>query len=168
MGSYGVYRPSGMTDKDFFQEEFPSVTVLDAARVESVCYVKMQTRKGDVFMFVSPFCQRDGEFIYKDQTEEMGPIDVKCPLRMLEGLTDPVNEYSAKWRQEVRDYHARKRPLPKVGQRIRLATPLKFTNGDLVQEFEVVRYKKTGIAYRADYKTYKISNIREREFEILA
>jgi hypothetical protein len=43
---------------------------------------------------------------YKDEDESVGPYHVNCPLSYLEGLSEPINEWSREWREKVREYHA--------------------------------------------------------------
>lgn len=178
MGAIGTYRPVGMSDAEFFGKEYPDIEILDTARVAGVAYVKMRDKTGTVFMFVSRCGYRGStsddfgrEFVYRMDDESVGPVDAKCPLRMLEGLSPPCNEYAAEWRQRVRDYHASKKSRPKPGQRIKLAEPLKFTNGKTLDTFDVVRVGKAGIAF-ADandpWQKYRISKIQERQFEVIA
>lgn len=43
---------------------------------------------------------------YKDMDESVGPYHVNCPLSYLEGLSEPINDWSREWRENVRKYHA--------------------------------------------------------------
>jgi hypothetical protein len=43
---------------------------------------------------------------YKDMDESMGPYVYDAPLRLLEDLGPPPNEWAAKWREGVRANHA--------------------------------------------------------------
>lgn len=52
---------------------------------------------------------------YKDMDESAGPFHVDCPLSLLNQCTEPRNENSAKWREDVRKFHARARIKPKPG-----------------------------------------------------
>ncbi len=55
---------------------------------------------------------------YKDIDETSGPYHVNCPLSYLDGLSEPENEFSKCWRENVRAYHTtRNRKLP-VGTRL--------------------------------------------------
>jgi hypothetical protein len=59
--------------------------------------------------------QRD-RWGYKDETESMGPIKDSCPLKYLEMVPEPPNEYGRRWREEVRAFHARCRRHVKKGE----------------------------------------------------
>lgn len=50
---------------------------------------------------------RDGEYCYKDISEECGPMDVNCPLAYLELCTEAEGRYAKAWRFKVRDFHKR-------------------------------------------------------------
>jgi hypothetical protein len=43
---------------------------------------------------------------HKDMDESVGPYHVNCPLSYLDGLSEPINEWSREWREKVREYHA--------------------------------------------------------------
>lgn len=64
---------------------------------------------------------RDGlTFGYKDMSETMGPYAWKCPLRILDALTETDDEYANGWRTKVREYHARRAAFPKLEEGMRL------------------------------------------------
>lgn len=43
---------------------------------------------------------------YKDISEEMGPVEVSCPLKYLELAPESCGDYSNDWRERVRKHHA--------------------------------------------------------------
>ena len=61
---------------------------------------------------------------YKDLSEEMGPVDVGCPLRFLELVPLASGEdphgWRAAWRERVRTEHAKLRRQWRVGDGVRL------------------------------------------------
>lgn len=64
---------------------------------------------------------KDGcTFGYKDMSEEMGPYAWRCPVRILDLLTETQNEYANGWRTKCREYHARRKALPKLAEGMRL------------------------------------------------
>jgi hypothetical protein len=177
--------------KKFLKQEFESENehgswlVLDQAQVGNVHYLKMshldkKTNKTDIFVMVVLTNWNNEDywfnFGYKEMEDCTGPFYYNCPLRLLEGLTES-NETGMAWRQKVREYHARRRAKPKVGQRIKFAKPLKFNFGGGLGwreygTFDVIKYKKSGIAYRPvgdnAYLTCRITKIEDREFEIVS
>ena len=64
----------------------------------------------------------------KDIDETMGPGGVNCPLRLINNATEPLNEYSKGWREDVREYHRKKRTQNKWKKR----TQNKWKAGDQV------------------------------------
>lgn len=45
-------------------------------------------------------------FCTKDITEDMGPVEARCPKTILGLLTEPENESAAAWRAKCHAYHA--------------------------------------------------------------
>ncbi len=78
---------------------------------------------------------------YKDMDESMGPAYTRCPVAILDLLTEPMNDQAAIWRACCRDHHARRARLTglKPGMRIRLAAPMRFSNGRDLDVFDIVR-----------------------------
>lgn len=52
--------------------------------------------------------ERGGGWGHKGVDEAAGPYHYDCPLSLLDRCTDPVNEWSAGWREKVRAHHADK------------------------------------------------------------
>jgi hypothetical protein len=48
------------------------------------------------------------EWWHKDMDESMGPYYFSCPLSLLDGASEPVNESAREWRDNVRKWHAGK------------------------------------------------------------
>jgi len=64
---------------------------------------------------------RDGyTFGYKDMDETCGPNAWRCPVRILDLLTETDNGYANGWRAKCREYHARRAALPKLAEGMRL------------------------------------------------
>lgn len=173
MGTLCVHRDPGISHKDFFAQEFgDSVEILDCHQGREAIYLKCRQTKAPqptTFVIVCSFSWHRGEyhnFCYKDMDETMGPYECDCPLRFLDGLS-PADGYAEGWRERVREWNAARKPAPKVGQRIVFDQPLKFTDGTQHAEFEVVRYRQRGKAYRApDGRLYKISGIERKQFRV--
>ncbi len=97
--------------------------------------------------------RREGRFRtwgYKDMDETMGPAYTRCPLAILGLLTEPLNDQAANWRACCREHHARRARVTglKPGMRIRLAAPMRFSNGRDVDVFDIVRAPSgRGIAF---------------------
>lgn len=54
---------------------------------------------------------------YKDISEEMGPVEDDCPLSLLDLCSEPLNEWSAQWRERVRALAATRSHTYNVGDR---------------------------------------------------
>lgn len=110
-------------------------------------------------------------FGYKTMDETVGPYAYNCPKRILDRASKLRDtRYAQDFRDRCYAKHERRKKLPKVGQRIRLAEPLQFSNGQHYQEFKVVPHGKkgTGKAYEANTGLRcKIPNLAEYEFEII-
>ena len=65
--------------------------------------------------------RKNGRFAYKDIGEECGPYQYAAPLGMIDKLDQlaPATGYAAKWREGVRQYHARNRAKAKAKREAR-------------------------------------------------
>lgn len=94
---------------------------------------------------------------YKDMDESCGPYYFNCPAAILDLLTDPCNEAAANWRKECRAVIARRDRLKalKPGVRILLDTPMKFTNGDVLDSLDIVKgWRGRGIGFENKGQRY--------------
>ncbi len=95
-------------------------------------------------------------FGYKDMTENMGPCECSCPMRILDLLTPTDAEYANDWRQRCRDRakatRERRASVPKPGARVTFNPPLNY-GGTMIADFIVIQNppRTRGlIAQRAD------------------
>ncbi|MFP1132919.1 DUF6927 domain-containing protein [Asticcacaulis sp. W401b] len=155
---------------------------LKSAMVGSVYYAAVESvSKEDgnrsiwAAVFLTKSCSRakDGyTFGYKDMTEDMGPVESRCPAGILDLLTETKSDYALAWRERCRaGSKVRAKAKPSAGCVIRLKEPIAFTDNTTHQEFTVVAYPwrgRTRTAYRAgNGQLYRISNIQSREFEVV-
>jgi len=86
---------------------------------------------------------RDGlTFGYKDMAESSGPYAWRCPVRILDKLTEADSEYAKGWRLKCREYHARRAALPKLAEGMRLRVlneSVPTINGIELREVSVLR-----------------------------
>lgn len=100
MGWTGTYRAKGTTDKEFFEQEFPSAEVVASGRNGSTVYLAARNRadeSGAVFgLVILTQVNRDPDynFYYKDMDETMGPNEAKAPEKVLDALTPTTSEYA--------------------------------------------------------------------------
>ncbi|MEO1961034.1 MAG: hypothetical protein ABGW82_08690 [Paracoccus sp. (in: a-proteobacteria)] len=126
---------------------------------------------GYVFAAIFLTSTKGGEWGYKSMAETAGPTDAAAhaPEKLLSLLSETVNDYATDWRQRCRDHAAKeKRPL-KPGDVIRLAEPLRFTDGAELQTFRVgkIRYgrrNRTVFISTDNGGHYRISNIKSRDW----
>lgn len=123
------------------------------------------TQTGEIFAEVILSEVKDGEIYLKDMAETCMPYYYNCPKRIIDKLTKPCNDKAAEWRQKCLS----KPKTPKYGDKIKLAFPLKFTDGFQRDEFIVVKYGKAGKRYRCVNTgiEVKITNLKDREFSII-
>ena len=84
--------------------------VVKSAMVGSVYYAAIKKEStNDVYGFVAlTSSDKKGSgfnFGYKDMDETCGPYEYKCPLSILNILTETDNEYAQGWRAKCRKYH---------------------------------------------------------------
>lgn len=130
----------------------------DDAVFAIICLVRWNPRASDGYVFG-----------YKDMTEHMGPCETACPQAILDLLGPTDHEYALAWRKRCRDNLARRERPITDGMRVRLAEPLRFTDGHEGDEFVVV--KRGGrLAFRAPSSSalYRISHFRTRDWMVIA
>ena len=49
------------------------------------------------------------DFGYKDMEETMGPVEARCPEKILDLLSPTENAYATAWRNRCREYHAERK-----------------------------------------------------------
>jgi len=122
MGWTGCHREKGMSHREFFEQEFPlglgrDGTVLDSATIGHTWYAAVQDKAdGNVWALVIIFqWSRDwSNFTYKEMDETMGPLEDRCPARILDRLSPTEHEYALQWRERCRLYQAHRARLAKI------------------------------------------------------
>lgn len=122
------------------------LTVLKSAMVGSTYYAAVKSPFGRVWAAVFLTSLRKGEFCYKDMDESMGPNEAKCPIGILDLLSEPLNDHARDWRERCRKHAANKNHAAslRVGMRIELEHPLKFTDGKVRTRFEITTERHRG------------------------
>lgn len=129
MGWTYQHRERGITDRAFFQREFPSVTILECATVRGTFYAAVRPQNtGKIFALVcltqrAPKSQYN--YGYKDMDESVGPCESAAPAKVLDALTDPpYNTSASEWRARCRAMIAK--PTPVEGDTVILEAPMNF------------------------------------------
>ena len=66
---------------------------------------------------------------YKDLCESSGPNYYSCPLSYLDMVPDPESEHSTKWREKVREHHAKRNRKLTVGKVYAAVSGLRVRRG---------------------------------------
>lgn len=111
-------------------------------------------------------------FGYKDMDESMGPVYYNCPARILDLLTEPVNETAREWRQRCRERLKRKERARQLrpGVVVRFRAPLHFTDGRVADTFKVVEVVRRGrrrLLFESGGWLYQIRSLDRLEWEVL-
>ena len=128
---------------------------------------------GDVVAIVclvrwNPRAKDDHHFGYKDMDETCGPCEDGCPERILRLLTPTTHEHALDWRRRcLARLRARGRKI-EDGMRVKLATPLTFTDGHVGDEF-IVTKKGSSISFRCakGFGRYRITNFRDLSWTVI-
>jgi len=146
----------------------PGNRVYYAAVQETVDGVQKSIFAAICLVHWSPRSKTGEQFGYKDMTEHAGPNEARCPRHILDLLTPTDNAYALDWRRRCLD-HLRRRARPvEDGDRIRLAEPLRFTDGLECAEFIVVKQgRKLRFRHPESHGLYRISRFRERDWSIV-
>lgn len=104
---------------------------------------------------------RKGEWGYKDVDEIMQPFQLDCPLSFLGIATDFADDPgSAKWREGVRAFHAKKKALAAItlipGTEVAMSAGLCALEAPYRKGYWVVRRLSDGARFRA-----RIKDLRE-------
>lgn len=177
-------RPKAYLDAQFTfapdpaKDRLAGLRVLRSAMVGQVYYAAVQNYEANgpkaVFAVVcltrwNPKARDGHVFGYKDMDESCGPYEIRCPVRILDLLTEPVNDHAREWRAKCRArLRLTGRKLPKTGDRIVFAEPISFTDGYEGREFEVVRRQRAILLQRPDTGILcQVARLMERRWSIV-
>ncbi len=192
MGSTGVYttKPTRQVITEavtFNDDNGNSGRVLAAATKGGVTYMAWErvygpnagthSNKKFVMGLVILHSRGNGEVVYKEVSEDMGPCEAECPARILD-LLSPVEEFACGsgiewatgWRAKCRKALDKRAKAPGDGAKIKFARAIKFVDGTTHDTFTIhkrgrkVRFAPEG----STYAFYSISNWQQFDFEILS
>lgn len=125
--------------------------------VAIVCLVRWNPRDKDGYVFG-----------YKDMDETMGPCEAHCPQRILTLLTPTDNASALDWRRRCAENLQRRQRRLTDGDRIKLASPMTFTDGHIGDEFLVEkRGRHLRLRDPATGGRYRISRFMDRHWTIV-
>jgi len=117
-----------------------------------VCLVKWNPRDKEGYIFG-----------YKDMEESMGPYEAECPAHILDLLSPTDNANAIDWRARCRARLERRGRKLEDGDRIRLPSPQKFTDGYVGQEFLVSKLGRQLLLQDPDSgRVYRINGFMDR------
>jgi len=159
MGSTGTTRRAGLTDRAFFEQEFPEMlgrqgaiaactSLRTSGEWSRVFYAAVKNndtasyKPGATWALVVLMQQAGQTFYYKEMDESMGPAEDECPANILDLLSPTDSEWANEWRARCRVNAERKAKAKlKPGQVVTFARGYDFSNGQTVTTF---RYGKEG------------------------
>jgi hypothetical protein len=143
-------------------EEF-ATRVIDTVRYGTVIYAAVRSRENqEIWGLVLLAERRDGLLYTKPISEDMGPVEDRCPARILNLLTEPSNDHARQWRERCRAHLARPRPRP--GQTVVFAKPLSFTNGEV---HDTLIFQGRSRFHSANGQLYRVLSWIELEYEVI-
>ena len=95
MGSTSLHREPGISNREFFERELPNTLtrdgqILDCASIAGTFYAAVQQKdSGEVWAAVVLMSRCGGyyNFTYKEMSENEGPTEDRCPIWILDRLT---------------------------------------------------------------------------------
>lgn len=182
MGSTGCHREPGMSDRAFFEQEFPETLikygrVLDSATAGGAFYAvvangpEASSYPNETWMLVVKINRYRGyeNFVYKEMDESMGPYENDCPAKLLDLLEqrtpEPPNEYAAEWRKRCRknaNKAAKARKFATRGTVVYFPKPIEFSDG---ASFDRLVFQERSTFRAPDgYGRYRVTNWRKSEW----
>jgi hypothetical protein len=174
MGSTSTHREPGLSDRAFFEAEFPETLtrrgeILACATVGGAFYAAVRDKdSGTTWALIIKITRSRGywNFTYKEMDETMGPAEDRCPARILDLLSPASSEHASGWRRRCRQNAARLATAKTVrpGSTVRFGRPLAFSGGDHLDTFifekrstfrdphSAARYRIPGWRDRYDYQ----------------
>lgn len=111
MGWDFTHRERGTSNVEYFGRDFADgYELLDGATVGGTFYGALRQPDGSVTATVTltRWVPRDYfNFGTKDMTESWGPVENRCPVRILDMLTPTDDTVANEWRARCRAYHER-------------------------------------------------------------
>ena len=99
-------------------------------------------------------------------TEAMGPCEDSCPQHILDRLTPTEKEHALDWRRRCAENLKRRSRKLSDGDRIRLAEPVKFSDGHEGKESVVEKRGRRMILRDPEGQCrYRINRLMERQWQ---
>lgn len=189
MGATSLYRPSGMTDAEFFTREFPNMlgthgrivawaTRRDCQPYEEwthTFYAAVENTPdapyapGETWaLIVCMHKGSHGRFTYKELSETMGVFGAYAPDKVLDRLTPTDNETANQWRQQCREHNAKENEKPKritKGSTILFAHSVTFADDVAEDVFTLV--ERDDLRRATDGRLVRYPQWRRQDFVVI-
>jgi hypothetical protein len=174
-----LHRKPGMSDREFFENEFPTTLVehgeiVACSTVRNVFYAAVRNNDkaayepGKTWALVVLIQRTRGHynFGYKEMDETMGPYESHAPAKVLDALSSTDNENAIAWRQDCRTNLAAKATRSKVqrGDTVIFDPPIAFTDG--TTHSRMIFESHSTFASPETYLRYRVSNWRQHSYTV--
>ena len=176
MGGHAT--PKAYLDDQFTGQSHGMKVLASSCLNNRVWYAAAQAikngKQGDIVALVclirwNPKARSGEHFGYKDMDETVGPCEAECPERILNLLTPTNYPHAIDWRARCRANLALRRRELRDGMRIKLASPLTFTDGYEGDEFTVAKIGGKLRFRRPDgHGPYAIRGVRQLQWSAIA
>lgn len=155
MGSFGTYGPYTHESivAEFTQEWDSGGSVYKVVEPRSTSFSRrlwgIQTINGEpqcIVLWLITYCK--DEWIYKPESENVGPVYYDCPLDLLDKCpVPPESKWAAEWREHVKSFHAARKA--KRARKLSPGEEITLVNGDVMivesigKRGAIIAYMKT-------------------------
>lgn len=114
--------------RDEFGKAPKWATIVKDALVGTTYYAAMKsTDTGEIWALIVLTSTENGDFRYKDMSEDMEPYYYDCPVSILNLLSPVANENALEWRRKCRVRHEQKRRRAAALKRLNAAKKITVT-----------------------------------------
>lgn len=188
MGWTGLHREKGLSDREFFEKEFPiGLTqrgrVLECASTFEAFFAIVEngpdagsySNQRWVLVVLKTWGRGYYNFHYKDMDEAMGPCGTYCPPKFLEAVEclvpTPPNESAAEWRRGCKEHVVARAAAKQRAKSVAEGAVLKFAKPIQFQDestWDTLVYQGQNL-FRPEggYGRYRITDWKERAYELV-
>lgn len=169
MGWFVSYEKPRNVKQSLIEELGPAFECLECKLKMNTAYMAVRKKdSGEVFAVVVLMRYYGKEFGTKWMDETVGPVESDCPKSILEKLTPTEFEWAKQWRERCWANVRRREAANALrdGDRVRFKDPIRFENGQWLQEFAIYKNPRSRVLRFTDNvgNLYRISNWKSREF----
>lgn len=181
MGWTGTHRERGLSDREYFEAEFPT-TLREHGRIVAcstkggVFYAAVENndraayKPGETWALVVLIQRGRGwwNFHYKEMSEESGPYEAHAPASVLDALSPTDHDYATEWRAKCRANLTRdaEAKAVKKGTTVLFGHELSFGDGVTEDTFQFV--ERSTFRRMCDLRLVRIPSWRKRYEWVIA